>query len=55
MSPHKSQLVACGGEVVVAAMHNAATAGDVVVVIGIAAADDVVVMVGAMAVVAIWV
>ena len=53
MSPHNSQLVACGVEVMVAAMHNAAAAGDVAAAVGIAAVDDVVV--GAMAAVAFWV
>ena len=55
MSPHNSQLVACGGEVVVADARNAAAAGDVVVVVGIAAADDVVFVVGAIAAVVVWV
>ena len=55
MSPHNSQLVACGGEVVVAAMRNAPAAGDVAAAVGIAAVDDVVVVVGAMAAVAFWV
>ena len=49
MSPHNSQLVACGGEVVVVAACNADTAG------GVAAADDVLVVVGVVATVAIWV
>ena len=40
MSPHKSQLVACGGEVVVAATCNVATVGDVVAAIGVAAARN---------------
>ena len=48
ISSHNSQLVACGGEVVVA------TAGDVVAAIGVAAVDDVVVVVGAAAVVFVW-
>ena len=55
MSPHNSQLVACGGEVVVVAAHNATTAGDVVAAVGIMAADNVVIMVGAMAAVVVWV
>ena len=55
MSPHNSQLVACGGEVVVVAMHNATTASDVVATVGIVAADDVVVMVGDVATVVVWV
>ena len=55
MSPHNSQLVACGGEAVVASKHNATAAGDVVLAIVVAAADDVVVMVGAAAVVVVWV
>ena len=42
-------LVACGGEVMVVAVHNAAAMGDV------AAADDVVVVVGAAYVVFVWV
>ena len=54
MSPHNSQLVACVGEVVVAAKHNA-TAGDVVDVVGIVAVNDVVVVVGAAAMVVVWV
>ena len=41
MSPHNSQLVACGGEVVVVTARNAAAVGDVV------AADNVVVLIGA--------
>ena len=49
MSPHNSQLVACGGEVVVAAARNAAAAGDV------AAVDDVVVVVGVVAAIFVWV
>ena len=49
MSPHNSQLVACGGEVVVATTHNAATAGDDVAIVGI------VVVVGAMDAVFVWV
>ena len=38
MSPHNSQLVACGGAVVVGAVHSDTTANDVVVVVGAAAA-----------------
>ena len=49
MSLDNSLLVACGGEVAVAATHNAATTGDV------AAADDVVVMVGAATTIVVWV
>ena len=49
MSPHNSQLVACGGVVVVAATCNAATASDVAVSIGVVAMDDVVVVVGVAA------
>ena len=49
MSPHNSQLVACGGEVVVATTCNAVTEGEVTDV------DDVVVVVGAMAAVFVWV
>ena len=55
MSPHNSQLVACGGVVVVTAMRNAAIVGDVVVAVGVAVADDVVVVVGDIAVVVVWV
>ena len=55
MIPHNSQLVACGGEVVVAAARNAALAGDVAVAAGVAAANDVVVVVGAADVVVVWV
>ena len=55
MSPHNSQLVVCGGEVVVAAACNAAAVGDVVAIVGIADADDVVVMVRAMTAVVVWV
>ena len=55
MSPHNSQLVACVGEVVVAAVHNAAIAGDVVAAVGIMAVDDVVVVVGVVAMVFVWV
>ena len=55
MTIDNSLLVACGGEVVVAAMRNAATAGEIAAAIGVAAADDVVVVVGAIAVVSIWV
>ena len=43
MSPDKSLLVACGGEVVVAATRNAETAIDVTTM------DDVLFAVGAMA------
>ena len=49
MSPHNSQLVACGGEVVVTTTHNAAAMGDVAAVVGI------VVVVGAWAAVVVWV
>ena len=55
MSPEKSLLVACGGEVVVVATRNVVAASDVADAIGIMAADDVVVVVGASVVVAIWV
>ena len=55
MSPHNSQLVACGGEVVVAAAHNATVTGDVAVAVGVVATDDVVVAVGAAAMVVVWV
>ena len=53
--PHNSQLVACGDAVVVATACNAAVAGDVVAVVGVAAVDDVVVVVGAVATVFVWV
>ena len=55
MSPHNSQLVTCGGEVVIAAVRNAAAVGDVAATIGIVAADDVVVAVGAVTMVVVWV
>ena len=55
MSPHNSQLVACGGEVVVVAVCNAAAAGDVASAVGIAAANDVVVVVGVAATIVVWV
>ena len=55
MSPHNSQLVACGGEAMVAAACNAATMDDVVVAIGIAIVVDVVIVVGVVAAVSIWV
>ena len=55
MSPDNFLLVACGGEVVIAAAHNVAAVGDVVATIGIAAVDDVVVVVGVAATVVVWV
>ena len=55
MSPHNSQLVACGGEVVVAVARNAAAMGDVATVVGVVTMDDVVVVVGAVATVVVWV
>ena len=55
MSPHNSLLVACGGEVVVAAACNATVAGDVATTVGIMDADDVVVVVGDAATVVVWV
>ena len=55
MSPHKSQLFACGGEVVVVAGHNAYATVGVMAAIGVAAMDDVVVVVGATTAIAIWV
>ena len=55
MGPHNSQLVACGGDIVVAAARNATVVGDVTAVVGVVATDDVVVVVGAIAAVAIWV
>ena len=55
MSPHKSQLVACGGEVVVADRRNATATGDVAAAIGIAVVDDVMVVVGVAVAVAVWV
>ena len=55
MSLDKSLLVTCGDAVVVAAACNAAAVGDVAATVGIAATDDVVIVVGAVAVVAIWV
>ena len=55
MIPDKSMLVACGGEVLVVAAHNAVAAGDVAAVVGVVAVNDVVVVVGAVDAVAIWV
>ena len=55
MKPNNSLIVACGDVVVVAAMRNATVASDVVVAVGVATADYVVVVVGAMAVVVVWV
>ena len=55
MSPHNSQLVACGGEVVVAAAHNVGAVGDAAAAVGVAAMDAIMVVVGAAAVVAVWV
>ena len=48
-------MVVCGGEVVVAAVHNATPTDDVVSAIDVAAMDGVVVAVGAMAVIVVWV
>ena len=53
MSPHNSQLVACGDEVVVAAVYNVATIDDVAASGGVVAGDDVVVVVGVAVVVAV--
>ena len=55
MSPDNSLLVACGDVVVVVAMRNAATVGDVVATVGGVAADDVVVVVGVAVAVVVWV
>ena len=55
MSPHNSQLVACGSEVVVAAACNSTATGDVAIVVGVAAAENVLVVVGAVAAVVVWV
>ena len=55
MSPHKSQLVACGGKAVAMATRNATAAGDVATAAGVAATDDVVVVVGAATAVVVWV
>ena len=55
MSPDNSLLFACGGEVVVAAAHNATATGDVVATIGITATDTVVVVFGVAVAVAVWV
>ena len=54
MSTNNSLMVACGDVVVIAAMRNAAIANDVTVAVGVAAVDDVVVVVGAMAMVVVW-
>ena len=45
-SPDKSLMVVCRGEVVVAAVCNAAAVDDVVATIGVATVDDVVVVFG---------
>ena len=55
MSLENSLLVACGDAVVVASMHNAGAVGDFVATVGVVATDDVVVVVGATAVVVVWV
>ena len=55
MSPDRSLMVVCGDEVMVVAAHNAATVGDVVAAIGVAAADSFVVGVGAATVLFVWV
>ena len=55
MSLDNSLLVACGDVVVVVDVCNAATMGDVVAVVGVAATDDFVVVVGATATVVVWV
>ena len=55
MSPDNSLMVACGGEVVVAAACSATATDDVVAAIGVAAPDDVVVLVGAIGTVVVWV
>ena len=47
--PDNSLMVICGGEVVVADVHNATTTGDVVAAVGVAAIDGVAVVVGATA------
>ena len=49
MSPNNSLMVVCGGEVVVTAVHNVAATIDV------ASIDGVVIVVGAAAVVVVWV
>ena len=54
-SPDKSLMVVCGGEVVVAATHNVATADDVAADVDVSVAYDVVVTVGAAAAVVVWV
>ena len=51
----KSLMVVCGDEVMVVAMHNAATVDDVAAVVDVVAADGVVVVVGAATVVVVWV
>ena len=55
MSPYNSQLVACGGVVVVAAAHNSTATGDVAADVGVATADAVVVVFGATTAVVVWV
>ena len=55
MSPHNSQLVACGDVVVIAAVHNAAVASGVADIVGGVTVDDVVVVVGDATAVVVWV
>ena len=54
MSPDNSLLVACGGEVVVAAVCSAVATNDVAACVGVAAVDGVVVVVGATDVIVVW-
>ena len=55
MSPDKSLLVACGGEVVVTAARSVAAVDDVAAIVGVAATDGVVVAVGTAVAVDVWV
>ena len=50
-SPNNSLMVVCGGEVVVATMHNAAAMDDVAVVVDVAAVEGVAVVVA----IVVWV
>ena len=55
MSLDNSLLVACGDVVVVAAVRNVSTTGDVAAVVVVVDVDDVVVVVGVVAAVVVWV
>ena len=55
MIPHNSWLVACRDVVVIVAVRNVAATGGVAAIVGGAAADGVLVVVGAVAMVVVWV